>query len=163
MVAVAIGLAVVIAIILGTGRPSAVDVSSGVFSPGSIYGTAGAVFFVTNNGQHAVELVRLEVQVASNHNWTTLSRQTSRFIDPSAPNRDWAGSLGRREVRRIRCDAPDQGPWRVCVDYGTELRGVDGLFARLRTAWATRSSRPFNGGQVFGGELARAVSPEITR
>jgi hypothetical protein len=161
VISLAIALVTVMASIFGSKRPLGVCVSSGVFSPGSVYGGPGAVFFVTNTGQHAVTLVRLEVQAASNHNWATVSQQESRLTDPTAPNRDWAGFLDVGQIRRIRCDAPENRTWRVCLDYQTEQGGLTGLLARFRIAWATRSLRLFNGGQVFAGGLARVVSPEI--
>ncbi len=48
-------------------------------------------------------------------------------------------------------EPPNDGPWRVFIHYGTEMKGLPLLRAQLREAWKLRSFTNWNGNPWVGG------------
>jgi hypothetical protein len=139
-------------------RASPVSVSpSTSFDGANSYG----VFFVTNGGNDAIVLASYQVQAVANGSWNTVSETTSRRCDPSGRLFDFSDTLQPGEYRRISLSSSGHAPWRVCVTYQPQRRGLNALLVCAKTAWATRSlSRSVWRGPVFHG-MEQAVSQEI--
>jgi len=65
------------------------------------------------------------------------------------------------EYRRIWLSSIGDAPWRVCVTYQPERRGLNAWLVCAKTAWATRRlCKSVWRGRVFSG-VEQAVSREI--
>jgi hypothetical protein len=119
-----------------------------------------AAFYVTNNEPHGIRLACLEVQVPTNGGWKTVSKKTSRLIDPTAPNDDWSGYLESGMYRKIYVDPAERWPWRVCVTYLVERRGLLMLLSDIEIALRRRSLSQWGRWHSWGG-AKQVVSQEI--
>jgi hypothetical protein len=153
VVALAIGLALAR---LGATRGPAVSVS-----PAAITTDRMAAFYVTNSERHAVLLMRLDVQVPDKDNWKTLSQEQSIHTGGTGRDNYWSGPLEPGQYRQIWLYGPEKGPWRACVVYSPELRGVEGLMTRIRFGLLTGSLPNFRRRGYYG--MQQVVSREITR
>jgi hypothetical protein len=139
-------------------RASTVSVSPSISFDGV---NSEAAFYVTNSGRHAIVLARYQVQSVAKGTWKTLSETTSRRFDPTGRLFDFSDTLEPGEYRRISLSSTGDAPWRVCVTYQPERRGIYALVVCAKTAWATRSvSRSVWRGRVFHG-VEQAFSREI--
>jgi hypothetical protein len=65
------------------------------------------------------------------------------------------------EHRKIVVPWPEERPWRVCVFYVPEHKGLNALTAKARIAWRTRTMSYWRG-KVWGGS-ERVVIKEVTK
>jgi hypothetical protein len=133
--------------------------------PGVLFQAAG--FYVTNCGNGAILLQQVEVQTGEEASWKTVSRKPPEVqpeSDPGSSLVNYTPHLEAGEHRKIVVEWPEDRPWRVCIFYAPERKGLDALAIKTRIAWLTRSLSHWRG-RVWGGpdELRQVISQEITK
>jgi hypothetical protein len=144
---------------------SAPDPPSAFFTgsePGPSSRTAG--FYVTNNSHQAILLLHTQVQKAVDSGWKTLTEseiEVSHELEAGASGVNFSQLLEAGEHRKILVEWPYGRPWRVCITYVRELRGLNAVILKGRTAWRTRSTSPLRQGRVFGSE--QVITKEVAK
>lgn len=175
MLGVAAGLAINPRLVprpASTGLPT---VSFAGLDPGLV---RRAGFRVTNSGPHSVLMHQVRIQSAVDGSWKTLSEKPPEFstLFDAPLLKDANGVITNMHIlhdtilapgehRRIVVDWPEDRPWRVCILFVPEMRGVDALLAKTQMAWQRRTMRHWTG-RYYGGsakDLKQAVSEEITK
>jgi hypothetical protein len=121
--------------------------------PGTGNSYLAAGFYITNSGRQAILLQQVQVQTAVDGVWTTLSEKQpefSRVLEPGAKEINLLPFLEAGERRKMIVEWPDERPWRLCLIYAHERKGISALTAKSRFAWQTRSMRYWRG-RVWGG------------
>jgi len=133
---------------------------------GSSYLAAG--FYITNSGRQAILLQQVQVQTAADGAWKTLSEmqpEFSRVLEPGATQTNLSPVLEAGERRKIVVQWPEERPWRVCVVYLREHKGIREIAVKARFAWRTRKM-PWRSnmwsGRVFDGS-DQVASEEVTK
>jgi flagellar basal body-associated protein FliL len=143
--------------------PSPPTVSFTGREPGPAFRAAG--FYVTNSGRQAILLFKVQVQVAVKDRWKTVSEKQVEFspkIEAGvSPSVHFSGILEVGEYRKMIVEWPEEKPWRVCILYFREKKGLDLLTARARLAWRTRSMAQWRG-RVYD-DSAQIISENVTR
>ncbi len=134
--------------------------------PGLTYVAAG--FYVTNCGRQAIMMRQVRVQTAGSGGWKTLSErppQVSLVLEPGAAQINFSPVLEAGQHRKVVVQWPEEQPWRVCLIYAPELKGLKLLGARVRLAWRLRNTPSFRGSvwrsRLWGGP-ERVINKEVT-
>ena|ERR1041384_5793543 len=143
--------------------PSPLTISFSEREPGLSYRAAG--FYVTNCGHRTVMLYKVQVQVAQEEGWKTLSDKQVTFSQVLeagvSPQAMFSSELKVGEHRKIVVEWPEEKPWRLCLFYFREQKGLGSLTAKARYAWRTRSMSHWRGSMF--GDLDQIISKNVTR
>ena len=138
---------------LGGGAPRPNVVSDDLrqeYSP-----TRRVEFHVACSKDTSIFLLASGVQILTPTGWQMLSEEYRGEI--------WRLKSG--VAREVCVERPEAAMWRAYVRYGTELKGVPLIKARLREAWLNRSLSNWTGKAWGGGRWSGAnelFSDEIT-
>ena len=150
-----------------TGRQPTPTISFAGIEPGRTYRAAG--FYVTNCTHHAILMRRVQVEAADDGNWKTVSENNpdaSRILEPGSSSFTLSPVLEAGEHRKIVVEWPEEPPWRVCLFYGQEQKGVKALMAKARLAWVAHPKEIWQVAywrtRVWGG-AGQVTSREVTK
>jgi hypothetical protein len=130
--------------------------------PGLPIRSAG--FYVTNSGHLAILLNLVQIQVAVDGGWKTLSEgqvQISRVLEAGTSQINISPLLESGDQRKIVVEWPEEPPWRVCITYSREEKGLKALTSKARFAWRTRSTSFL--GARFWGRSEQVTSEEVAK
>jgi len=133
--------------------------------PGLPYRAAG--FYVKNRRHQAIFLQQVQVQIGADGGWKTISEgqiAVSPVLEAGASNINFSPFLEAGDHRKIVVEWPEDRPWRVCIAYAPERRGLSALTTKAWMAWRNRSMSHWRG-RVWGrlDGIDQVISNEISK
>lgn len=142
-------------VLLWPSNDSTVLVPPSVVFAGREFGPTykSARFKITNSLSKSIFVREVQVQIATNGGWETVSKarmEASTSLDPGDPQPGYSPAIESGGHRRIVVAWPEEKPWRIQIIYSLERRGLAGLALRSQMAWQRRRL-PSWSGRVWSG------------